>query len=453
MSQGLRVVLAEDEPAVAAAIVEQLRALGHRVVGKAATGEEAVRLAAEQGVRVLGVSNYYDYGVYREFAEEARRRGVFPLFGMEVIATVGELAAKGVRVNDPDNPGRMYLCGKGISRFAKMSGRGEELLGRTRRNDRERMREMTRKMAELFRRAGVETGLDYEVIAEEVAKRAECSVEAVTLQERHVAQAFQEALFKKKQFTAKTQRTQRTAQPGVNSNSEETAGGTERTQESPEGTEELRKILTAVLGREPKSGVDDAAGVQGEIRGELMKAGRAAFVPERFLDEKEAYELVLEMGGIPCYPTLADGAGRRCEFEESAQGLVERLRERKIFMTELIPVRNRPEVLREYVRTMREAGLAVVAGTEHNTLEMRRMEPTCRDRVEIEEELKEIFREGACVVAAHQALKAKGETGFVDEKGRPNGKYGDAEERIRRFAEMGEGEMGRYLATGNANAK
>lgn len=53
MSQGLRVVLAEDEPAVAAAIVEQLRALGHRVVGKAATGEEAVRLAAEQRPDVI----------------------------------------------------------------------------------------------------------------------------------------------------------------------------------------------------------------------------------------------------------------------------------------------------------------------------------------------------------------------------------------------------------------
>jgi response regulator NasT len=48
MSDGLRVVLAEDEPAVAASVVEQLRALGHRVVGEAGTGDAAVRLAAEQ---------------------------------------------------------------------------------------------------------------------------------------------------------------------------------------------------------------------------------------------------------------------------------------------------------------------------------------------------------------------------------------------------------------------
>jgi AmiR/NasT family two-component response regulator len=43
----LRILLAEDEPAVAASVEEQLRALGHEIVGEAATGEEAVSLAAQ----------------------------------------------------------------------------------------------------------------------------------------------------------------------------------------------------------------------------------------------------------------------------------------------------------------------------------------------------------------------------------------------------------------------
>jgi len=52
MSQGLRgerrlrVLLAEDESAVAASVAEQLQALGHQVIGEAATGVEAVSLAA-----------------------------------------------------------------------------------------------------------------------------------------------------------------------------------------------------------------------------------------------------------------------------------------------------------------------------------------------------------------------------------------------------------------------
>ena len=45
--KGLRVLVAEDESMVAASLAEQLRGLGHEVVGEAATGREVVRLAAE----------------------------------------------------------------------------------------------------------------------------------------------------------------------------------------------------------------------------------------------------------------------------------------------------------------------------------------------------------------------------------------------------------------------
>ena len=44
----LRIMLAEDESAVAASLGQQLRALGHKVVAEAATGKEAVRIAAEK---------------------------------------------------------------------------------------------------------------------------------------------------------------------------------------------------------------------------------------------------------------------------------------------------------------------------------------------------------------------------------------------------------------------
>ena len=404
---------------------------------------EAVRLADEQNVRVLGVSNYYDYRVYEEFAEEARRRGVYPLFGMEIIAVVDELAKRGVRVNDPDNPGRMYLCGKGITRYKQMSKRAKELIGTIRGNDETRMREMTGKLAEIFREAGVETGLTDEAVINEVVKRYGCAREAVTLQERHLAQAFQEALFawEKKPPALPQRHREHRGQPKLEEDSRRSQRNGEDT-ESATGAdrgEELRGVLAKAFGVEPKSGMDDATGIQGEIRSRLMKAGKRAFAAEKFVNEEEARELVLELGGIPCYPTLADGAGKRCEFEETPTGLVERLRERGINLAEVIPVRNKPEVLREYVRALREAGIAVVAGTEHNTPEMRRMEPTCKGGVELSEEMKAIFREGACVVAAHQAMTAGGRCGFVDEQGRPNGEYGDAEERIKAFAEIGAG--------------
>lgn len=49
----LRVLVAEDEGAVAATLSQQLRGLGHEVVGEATTGKEAVKLAAERRPDVI----------------------------------------------------------------------------------------------------------------------------------------------------------------------------------------------------------------------------------------------------------------------------------------------------------------------------------------------------------------------------------------------------------------
>jgi hypothetical protein len=89
------------------------------------------------------------------------------------------------------------------------------------------------------------------------------------------------------------------------------------------------------------------------------------------------------------------------------------------------------------VRAMRSAGIVVTAGTEHNTLDMLPLEPACLGGEPIPEDLKDIFWEGACVVAAHQRLTAKGDTGFVDRLGRPNPDHANAESRIGAFAEIG----------------
>ncbi len=50
---GFKVLLAEDEPAVAASVEQQLRALGHEIVAEATTGNEAVRLSVEQRPDVI----------------------------------------------------------------------------------------------------------------------------------------------------------------------------------------------------------------------------------------------------------------------------------------------------------------------------------------------------------------------------------------------------------------
>ena len=371
--------------------------------------EQVVGLAASQNVRVLGASNYYDYDVYRDLAAHCRAHGVAPLFGLEIVSLVDDLVQAGVKINDPGNPGRLYICGKAITRFESPTPRAAQLLDFIRTSDRQRMAEMIQKLSAIFHARGADTQLTEDAVVDRVVARHGCARPAVYLQERHVAQAFQEALF------------QRTA-PG-----------------------ERLAVLERVLGVASKAQPDDAVKIQGEIRSYLMKAGKAAFVQERFLSFAQARELILELGGIPCYPTLADGASPICPYEQTPQTAVANVQSLGVHMAELIPIRNAPHVLEAYVKAYRSAGIAVTAGTEHNTLDLLPMEPRCVGGEAISQELNDIFWEGACVTAAHQFLTLHGETGFVDAKGNPNAAYGDPHSRIAAFAALGNAVIGRYL--------
>jgi hypothetical protein len=370
--------------------------------------EQAVGLAAEQGIGVLGISNYYDYEVYGDFVRCARQRGIFPLFGTEIICMDDTLRDAGTKINDPGNPGKIYFCGKGITRFDDMTPEAARLINRIRRNDAKRMALMVQQMERVFAEWGLATGIDEAAVVDLIVRRHGSDRNTVWLQERHISQAFQEALFQKVDPEARIDR------------------------------------LQSILGNESKArGPEDHVAVQNDIRSHLMKAGKPAFVEETFISFEDARRLIIELGGIPCYPTLADGTSPICPFEQSPGELIAALKARNIHAAEFIPIRNEIEVLRRYVTAMREAGLAITAGTEHNTLDLVPFDPFCRDG-DVPDDVRAIFWEGACVVAAHQFLTLHGECGFVDEEGNPNPDDASAEERIRRFARVGAAVIQRY---------
>jgi len=372
------------------------------------TTRQAVELADAQDVRVLGASNYYDYSVYGELAALATARGIFPIFGLEIIALVNDLVQAGVKVNDPGNPGKYYFCGKGITRFAPMTGEARGLLQVIRDNDSARMALVADKLAAVFAAGGLETGLDAEAVKDRIVARHGSPRETVYLQERHVAQAFQEVLF-------------------------------ERVAE-----DERVAFLGRVYGVPPKAKPNDAVGTQNEIRSQLLKSGKPAYVPETFVDFDHAYRLVLALGGIPCYPTLADGAAPLTGYEASPDSLIADLQARGIAGAEFIPNRNTPEVLSRYVHAMRRAGLFVTAGTEHNTLDLLPIAPTCLDGRPIPEDVQEIFWEGACVLVAHQYLTLLGQPGFVDGEGMPDPASPSADARIAAYYALGAAVLARF---------
>jgi hypothetical protein len=372
--------------------------------------EQAVDLAASQNIRILGASNYYDFSIYAPFAELALARGIYPLFGLEVIALLDDVKRTGTLINDPGNPGRMYLCGKGIMRFESPTAQARQLLDRIRRSDEERMRRMVRLMAEVFAAGSVDTGLEEGRMIDGIVARFGVDRSIVTLQERHVAQAFQEEFF-------------RTVPPA-------------------ERTRALSRIFGCPLKADPESGVK----IQNEIRSNLMKVGKPAFVEESFVNFDQACRLILELGGIPCYPTLADGASPICGYEDPPEKLIEALLERGIHCAEFIPLRNDPKVLERYVMAFRRAGFAVTAGTEHNTLDLPPMEPACRAGAPVPAAVKEIFIEGAYVVLAHQFLASHGCPGYVENDGNLNAAFSGSEERIDYFRRVGAAVLARHEA-------
>lgn len=340
---------------------------------------DVVDTAAAEGTKALGISNFFDQQVYAAFAEAAEAAGIVPLFGLEFITLIEDLAAAGIRVNDPANPGRMYLCGKGIAPFKAKSPEAARIAAEIREGNDARAAEMVAKIAQRFADNGLDTGLTAEVVTDRIATRASVPPAWVSLQERHVAQAFQEALTT-----------------------------------LPEG--ERRRVLERAYGTLSTVDLDDAVALQGEIRSRLIKAGTPGFVAEVPLSFDEAYRYVLEMDGIPTYPTLADGVDPVCPYEDPASELAAQLIDRGIYAAELIPIRNTAACVDAYVRAFTAAGIIVMAGTEHNTLDRLPIQVACVDGPVSQESLQ-AFWEATCVVAAHQHEVAAGRPGYVDARG------------------------------------
>ena len=365
------------------------------------TAEEAVQAAASQGVAALGTANYYDFRVYRRFAAAATKAGVLPLFGLEIMALIDDLPEGGTLVNDPTNLDRMYLCGKAITRIDPPVPAAAVRMAQIREASDDRMRRMTALVSERFAAAGLDGGTSERQIAASVAERSGVPIEWVSLQERHVAQAFQESLF-------------RDVEP----------------EDRPTALGRLFEAPTRV-------DASDTVAVQEALRSSLMKAGKPAFVPEVAIYFADSYRLILDLGGIPCYPTLADGASPICPFEDPPERLAERLLRLGIYCAELIPVRNRPEVVDRYVSALRSAGIVVMAGTEHNTQRMIPLEPKALDGAPLSDLALEAFWEATCVIAAHQELSRSGRPGYVDGDGRLAAGFSDVETRIEAFRSMG----------------
>lgn len=339
---------------------------------------QVMEMAVEESVDVIGINDFFTMAGYDEFAALAARYRKFPLFNIEFMGLLKEEQKAGIRVNDPSNPGRTYFSGKGLDYPVSLKGTSMQKLQSVRQESDRQMQEMVRKAAAHLESIDPELSLDYDDILQHHTRGM--------VRERHIARVIRLVLFAKyKEDTSRNQ------------------------------------VLTKVYGGKiPAADVKDPAAVEGEIRSVLLKSGGVAFVkedPKAFPEIDEVIRIILDAGGIPCYPVLLDDKeGNYTEFESNKEVLYEKLAARKIFSLELIPGRNRREHLRTFVEYFHKRGFVITFGTEHNTPAMDPLTVSTSDGP-LDEYLMQVGYEGACVIAAHQFNRARGSQGFLDKNG------------------------------------
>ncbi len=335
----------------------------------------AFQMAQNEGVQVLGINDFYTTDGYPEFARLAKEFSVFPLFNIEFMALQNNLQEAGVRVNDPNNPGRTYFSGKGLRYPVKMSAGSEDKMAHLQKESNRQTYQMVEKLNAFLADNNIDLHFDAADLHSKLAKGL--------FRERHIAQAIRVAIFEKVS--------------------------------SPDGRKRLfEKIFS---GNDLKSPLGNVAMVENEIRGNLLKAGGAAFVPEdpeAFLSLNEVIDLIVDAGGIPCYPVLLDDPkGNFTDYEADKEKLLQELTNNNVWSVELIPGRNDYEILKDFVTFFHKNNFVITFGTEHNTPQLDPLKVTCRGAHPLDKELQNINYEGAAVIAAHQYLVARGEEGYL----------------------------------------
>ena len=335
---------------------------------------EAVTKAVAEEIRILGINDFYVTDGYGEFMEKCIDHGIFPLFNIELIGISKADQEAGIRVNDPNNPGRTYISGKGLAFPSILPGEQQQKLDgvvKESNNQVVKMIDLVNRWLE-FQQAGI--SLSVEGIMEEHAMQL--------LRERHVARALRLKI-----------------------------------EESARSDEMFFGLLKKVYGgKSSDKQREDIAGIEEELRARLLKAGAPAFVPEEekaFMNLEEINGIIRDAGGIPTYPMLLDGAGGGItEFERDREKLLKVLIMRGFHSVELIPLRNRIEVLKEYAEYFYVNGFVVSFGTEHNTTAMLPLTVSCKNDVPLDKSLMQISYNGAAYLAAHQYLCLKEGPGY-----------------------------------------
>ncbi len=338
--------------------------------------EQMFQMAVEEGVKVLGINDFYTVDGYDEFAMEGLQNRIFPLFNIEFMGLMQDMQEQDIRVNDPNNPGRIYFSGKALKHPLSVSHENRKFLEDLQQSSQVQVREMISKADAHLRSINASFNITYEQIREKYANKL--------VRERHIARAIREAVM----------------------------------DHYPSVDQVYSFFMLLFDGRKLSASLDDPSAVENEIRSVLLKTGGKAFVPEdndAFPELQKIIDFILDAGGIPCYPVLLDDRkGNLTGFEGDWDRMDEVLQSFNVSCLELIPLRNSLEKLEEFVDYFRRKKYVISFGTEHNSPGLFPIEVKVNKDKDLTPELKKVSYEGCCILAAHQYLVGRGLSMDID---------------------------------------
>jgi len=227
--------------------------------------EQMFQMAGEEGVKVLGINDFYTVDGYSEFTSLGQKHRIFPLLNIEFMGLMKDMQQQGILINDWGNPGRTYFSGKALKHPIDVGAQSMKFLSDIQDSSQLQMREMISKADALLEQINARFNISYVGIREKYAK--------LLVRERHIARAIREAAME--HYKTRNQ---------------------------------VIGFYTSLFdGKKLSTTLDDTAGVENEVRSAILKSGGRAFVPEdadAFPTLQAMIDFILDAGGIPCLPFL-----------------------------------------------------------------------------------------------------------------------------------------------------
>lgn len=340
------------------------------------TIDQMAEAASTERIDILGINDFNTFSGHEEFAAACLSKKIYPLFNVE-FRCISDQEDK-CRWNDPVDPGVIYLCGKGVGYPNSLSGDSQNRMNALWKGSQDHIWKIIARLNHYFKAVVPEITLDYNEIRSEYSKG--------TLRERHLAKAIYDKISKLDQQAAS-----------------------------------LDVIFRRLFNTDTVAAdVADQNEMQDQILFQLFKYGKPGFVKHSnhtAISFTEAKEIILQSGGIPCYPLLGDTVKEFTENESHLESLAEKLTTMGIYAVEFISTRCSLEYLKKSTAYFRENGFCVTFGTEHNQPEIVPLLPSARDSLPFDRELKDAAHEGAAIIAAHQEHHKENYNGFLDSDG------------------------------------